>query len=284
MKLGGRPFSSWAGAVLVILASLVLASCGSGRRAAESLPGPVSGTANLSDIELTWYQAVVALPPQRDGDQVVLARMADVLARPPVYAQPPTTIVYLHGCTGLGDLSTLRFLAAAGYLVIAPDSMARRFRPLQCDVTTGRGGFNLFVYDFRLTELSFALHNIAQLPWLDSQDVFVLGGSEGGVAAALYRGDNLRGRIIAAWTCHGAPIVAGLASPPMEPVLSIVSVDDPWYAEGVAVGQSGDCGEYMAGRPNAHSLVLQHGEGHAVLSSVSGRQAILDFLSLWHKT
>lgn len=272
------------GAVLItMLLALVLSSCSSARRSGDALPGEAPGGANLSDIELTWYQAVVALPPQRDGDPVVLGRMADVMAKPPTWERPPTTIIYLHGCTGLGDLSTLRFLAGAGYLVIAPDSMARRYRPLQCDVATGRGGFNLFVYDFRLTELSFAIHNIARLPWADSSDLFVLGGSEGGVAAALYRGDNLRGRIIAAWTCHGAPIVAGLASPPMEPVLSIVASDDPWYAEGVAVGQSGDCGEFMAGRPNARSLVLGHGEGHAVLSSGTGRQAILDFLALWKK-
>lgn len=271
------------GAVLIATFLLLFVAACSSRRAGDAVPGQATGGANLSDIELTWYQAVVALPPARPGEDVTLTRMADVLARPPKWERAPTTVIYLHGCTGLGDLSTLKFLAAAGYLVIAPDSMARRYRPLQCDVATGRGGFNLFVYDFRLTELSYAIHNIARLPWADSSDLFVLGGSEGGVAAALYRGDNLRGRIIAAWTCHGAPIVAGLSSPTMEPVLSIVAADDPWYAEGVAVGQSGDCGEFMAGRPNALSIVLEQGEGHAVLASAAGRQAILDFLALWRK-
>lgn len=254
--------------------SVVLASC-----AARS----VAPDRDLSDIELTWYQAMVALPPEAEGGDVVLRRMADVLAAPPKVQQPLPTVLYLHGCNGLGDLTILKALAQAGYAVVAPDSMARRYRPLQCDPATGRGGFNLFVYDFRQTELSFAVHNIGKLPWADSGNMFLLGGSEGGVAAALYRGDAFRGRIIAAWTCHGAPIVAGLASPPMEPVLAIVSIDDPWYADGAAVGQSGDCGAYMAGRPNARSIVLPPGEGHAVLSSKMTRQAILGFLATWSR-
>jgi dienelactone hydrolase len=263
--------------ILLVAAALMLplgACAGRGGSLAES---------NLSDIELTWMRAVVALPPGVEGGDVSLRRMADVLAKPPQVNRPLPTVVYLHGCTGLGDLSILKTLAQAGYAVIAPDSMARRYRPLQCDPATGRGGFNLFVYDFRQTELTFAVHNIPRLPWVDGTNLFLLGGSEGGVAAALYRGDAFHGRIITAWTCHGAPIVAGLASSPMEPVLSIVSVDDPWYAEGAAVGQTGDCGAYMAGRPNARSIVLPAGEGHAVLSSHITRQAILEFLASWSR-
>ncbi|MDD3446049.1 MAG: hypothetical protein PHS60_11600 [Zavarzinia sp.] len=265
-----------AGVLLVV--AFALGACGGGR-----VPDARESDSGISDIERTWNQALVALPSPTAGGTVELRRMVDVKDEPPRYAHPPTTIIYLHGCTGIGDVGILRFLAGAGYLVIAPNSMARHFRPLQCDAATGRGGFNLFVYDFRATELSFAIHNIQRLPWVDAADMFLIGGSEGGVTAALYRGDAFRGRIIAAWTCHGAPIIAGLEAPASEPVLSIVSVGDPWYSSRAAVGQSGDCGAYMMGRPNARSLVLPAEDGHAVLNSVAGRQAILDFLALWRK-
>lgn len=264
--------------VAVVMLALVLAACSSSR----GKPAKIDRR-SLSDIERTWYEALVVLPPETADGSVTMRHMAEVLDDPPRYARPPTTIIYLHGCTGIGDTAVLRYLAAAGYMVIAPNSMARLFRPLQCDPSTGRGGLNQFVYDFRTTELTFALHNIRLVPWIDSEDLFVLGGSEGGVTAALYRGDAFRGRIIAAWTCHGAPIVAGLASAPREPVLSIVAQNDPWYSSSTTVGQNGDCGAYMAGRPNARSLVLPPEDGHAVLNSDAGRRAILSFLGLWRK-
>lgn len=263
--------------LLAITLFLGLAACGGG---GQSRPATER---DLSDIELTWYQAVVAVPPIKSGDKVTLVRMAQLLADPPVPAQPLPTVIYLHGCNGLDDMTILKVLASAGYLVIAPDSMARHYRPMQCDPATGRGGANTFVFDFRQTELTYAIHNTARLAWADSTNMFLLGGSEGGVAAALYRGDAFRGRVIAAWTCHGAPIVAGLDSQPMEPVLSIVSIDDPWYNSVNTVGQGGDCGAYMAGRPNAHSIVLPPGEGHAVLGNVSSQRAILDFLATWSR-
>ncbi|MFA5123115.1 hypothetical protein [Zavarzinia sp.] len=267
----------WA-AVLAIAGAVVLGGCAGG-----NAPASVRTNADMSDVERTWYQAIVVLPPQTPDGDVTVRRMADVLADPPKPARPLTTVIYLHGCTGMGDLSILRFLAGAGFAVIAPDSMARRFRPLQCDPATGRGSFNLFVYDFRQTELAFALHQAVRVPWVDSGDLFLLGGSEGGVTAALYRGDDFRGRIVAAWTCHGAPLVAGLSAPQGEPVLSIVSAGDPWYADGVAVGQAGDCSSFMGDHPNARSMVLPAAEGHAVLASPVARQAILEFLSAWRK-
>ncbi|WP_133636784.1 hypothetical protein [Zavarzinia compransoris] len=271
---------SRAAAALVLgVTAIVTASCGS--RAPEA--PAATGDAQLSDIERTWYDAVVAFPPATLGGPVDIRRMHDVIASPPVDPRPRTTVIYLHGCTGLGDLSVVKYLAAEGFVVIAPDSMARKYRPLQCDAATGRGGYNLFVYDFRATELAFAIHSVSRMPWADVGDMFLIGGSEGGVTAALYRGEAFRGRVIAAWTCHGAPLVAGLDAPPMEPVLSIVSADDPWYSGRAAVGQAGDCGTYMPGRPNARSLVLPSGEGHAVLNSRVARQAIVDFITLWRR-
>jgi len=271
---------SKAAAILALMAMpLVTTACGS---RGASKPAE-AGDANLSDIERTWYNAVVALPPTSLGGPVDMRRMHELMANPPADPKPRTTIIYLHGCTGIGDLSVVKYLASEGFVVIAPDSMARRYRPLQCDAATGRGGYNLFVYDFRATELSFAIHSVTRLPWADAGDMFLIGGSEGGVTAALYRGEAFRGRIITAWTCHGAPIIAGLDAPPMEPVLSIVSEEDPWYSGRTAYGQSGDCGTYMPGRPNARSLVLPASEGHAVLNSRVARQAIVDFITLWRR-
>ena len=88
-------------------------------------------------------------------------------------------VIYMHGCTGFGDTRLLETLARAGFVVIAPDSMARRYRPLQCDPKTRTGGQNLFVYDFRQAEISYALERIRSLDWVDRDGLFLVGVSEG---------------------------------------------------------------------------------------------------------
>jgi dienelactone hydrolase len=233
------------------------------------------------DIELTWTEAEVVLPPFRGGEEVLHANLEDSvvkerLASLPNRAKVPV-VLYAHGCTGLGSRPFFRDLARAGYVVIAPDSMARRYRPLQCDPKTQTGGYNRFVYDFRLTEISFALDRLKRLPWVDQHKIFLIGVSEGGVAAALYRGDEFRARVIAQWTCTGAPLVQGIFAPLDEPVLAIVRNADPWYDKSRTRNQRGDCGAFMQGRANSRSIVLKGG-GHNILGDRGNIRTILNFL------
>jgi dienelactone hydrolase len=238
------------------------------------------------DIELTWAEAGIALPPFRSGEEVLLANLEDNsvkdrLASLPRRAKLPV-ILYAHGCTGLGSGPLFKTLAKAGYVVIAPDSMARRYRPLQCDPKTQTGGYNRFVYDFRLTEISFALDRLKRLAWVDQQKIFLIGVSEGGVAAALYRGDEFRARVIAQWTCTGAPIVQGIFAPLDEPVLTIVRDADPWYDKKRTRRQRGDCGAFMQGRPNARSIILKGGD-HNLLDEKDNVRTVLEFLEIYRR-
>ena len=254
----------WIGAVLAIL---VLGACGSTGR---------SGTGPRSDLQRTWDEAYTVLP---DGPGRYRAgTMAEILASPPSGSLP--TIIHMHGCTGIGsaDIDFARHLARNGFAVIVPDSMARSWRPLQCDPWTQTGGYNLFVYDFRQAEIAYALEEIKDLGWVDRRNLFLIGASEGGVAAALYRGDEFRARVIAQWTCNGATLVAGIDAPSWTPVLSVVRMSDPWYASSRTQGQSGDCGAFMGDRPGSRSIVLPGSASHDVLGDDGVRAQILRFL------
>ena len=253
----------------VVTAALAVAGCAITRTSAD-----------LPDLARTWRQAPVTLPALGAADSLsttmgtaeMTARLARLAgARLPV-------VVYLHGCTGIGNFDFFRQLADAGFAVVAPDSFARRFRPLQCDPATLTGGRNLFVYDFRLEEVDYALQELWSLPWVDRGRLFLVGTSEGAVAAALYRGDEFRARVIAQWTCSGAPHVAGLAAPLDEPVLAIIGADDPWYAAARAAGTPSDCGPLLAGRPDSQSYVVAAGGGHDVFANRAATAVIVDFL------
>lgn len=265
--------------VMAALAFGLLPGCGS--VSIDALAETPSASELESDVGRSVDHALVFLP--RGLDDPVSGRMsspdiAEQLARIDP-AHPLPTLVYIHGCTGLGDYDLLRAVARRGLAVIAPDSFARRYRPMQCDPERQTGGWNLFVFDFRITEISYAVHRLRQMPWVDSERMFLAGTSEGGVAAALYRGDDFRARVIAQWTCHGTPLVRGLAAPPDEPVLALVRSDDPWYDPRRTPGQKGDCGEYMAGRPRSESIVLEGGPGHFVFDDPKALGRVLNFLT-----
>ena len=252
---------------------------------AAPLPQPAPATGALSepesDIGRTFDAAVVALPGLEGGNEVLArigsSELAQYMARAGARSFP--TVLFLHGCDGLNNLVPLRALARRGFAVLAPDSFARRFRPLQCDPRARTGGRNLYVFDFRAAEISYALHRMRRLAWVDRERLFLLGVSEGGLAAAQYRGDDFRARVIAEWTCNGAALVRGLAAPEDEPVLAVVRAGDPWYNRAAARGlQAGDCGSYLGQRPRSRSLVLQ-GQGHDVMGDAQGIGAILEFLA-----
>ena len=200
------------------------------------------------------------------------AEMTRHLARLPVGARLPAA-VYLHGCTGVGNDDFLQTLAGDGFAVVAPDSFARTWRPLQCDPRTQTGGYNVFVYDFRLAETAYALGQLWQQAWADWDRMVLVGSSEGGVAAALYRGAEFRGRVVLQWTCAGATHVRGIAAPPDEPVLAAVSGQDPWYLG----NQRQDCAPYLASRPASRSLVVD-GRGHDILGDSRVVEEVREFV------
>lgn len=253
------------------LALFLLAGCSS---AATSPSG-------RSDLELTWYSAPAALPA-RTADKVKETTVED-----PVFQRMISSlegrrlpvVLYLHGCTGIekSDRRIMRALSRAGFLVIAPDSMARQYRPRQCKPRKKTGGFNLFVYDFRQAEINFALQQLRRDEWADTGNLFLVGSSEGGLAAAQYRGAAFRARVITKWTCHGSHLVRGLAAPPDEPVLAIVRKKDPWYDQ-KKTHQSGECGAFFGDRPGSKSWVLETGKGHNVFKEDRVTDEIVSFL------
>lgn len=252
------------------LFALVLAALG-------ACAGPAAQRAEAPDLPQTWNRATIVLPPLGTGAALVTTvdspAMQERLRRVPANAKLPV-VLYVHGCTGMGGLTLLQALAEAGFVVVAPDSFARRYRPLQCDAQNQAGGRNLFVYDFRLEEVAYALDQLWLRPWADWDHLMLVGASEGGVAAALYRGDEFAARVILQWTCQGAPHVAGLAIGKHEPVLALLASNDPWYQR---VG-GGDCGALLVGRPDSRSHQLAVPGGHELVAEPAAVRLVVEFL------
>lgn len=270
-----------------LLLALGLAGCGPSP-SFSSLTGLPSPSTVLSmgdsDLERTWSNATVVLPPLRGEAPPVLNPGSRRIERHLAGFQAGRgfpTVIYMHGCTGLSVVGFLEQIASAGFVVIAPDSMARRYRPLQCNPWNHGPTGNLFVFDFRLAELSYALQQLRGFDWVDRDNLYLIGVSEGGVAAAVYRGDEVRARVILQWDCQGPAVMRGIAAPPQTPVLAMLRSGDPWYSRGGAGAAPRHCGEFFGYRPDSRSAVLPAGgaDGHDLLGDPAVVREIVGFLA-----
>ncbi len=166
-------------------------------------------------------------------------------------------IVYAHGCDGLSRITdvTGRFLAEAGYIVVAPDGFARLDKPTSCEPANHRGSLHRAVLNWRHAEVRNAVDRIGRDPALASLPLFLMGHSEGAITVATIGDVGSRGRIVEGWTCHaGWPEYHGLNLPADEPVLSLVGENDPWFQIPVL---RGDCGAFMGKGGHQRSLVYR---------------------------
>ena len=193
------------------------------------------------------------------------------------------TVVYLHGCDGINALSlkTADLLAAAGYLVFLPNSFARLDKPRSCEPLAFRGGLHREVLGWRHAEADWALKRAKSLAAVDARRLFLFGLSEGAIAVATYGGEELRGRVIEAWTCHaGWPEYRGLRAAPGEAVLALTSENDPWFQD---PSLRGDCSEFTgAAAPLRRTIVYRPphpaASQHDLMWNSDARAAVMDFL------
>lgn len=217
-----------------------------------------TGVSAVQDYELqrTWDNAMVLMKDENLG--VVTGRMNNRGMRWALNRLEAddnrAVLIYLHGCDGLywnNGPDAFRKLAERGYIVIAPDSFARDYRPEQC------GAQNRWTAAARFGEIRHARQQLSQLAWVDQGNVFLAGGSEGGYYAGAYNGSGFRGRIV-----MSAPCWFGIGDMPN--TLAVWSKRDPWMR-----------GYHCA---QANRKVVLDSEEHNVLMFKETADAIQSFL------
>lgn len=128
--------------------------------------------------------------------------------------------------------------------------------------------------NLRRAEVRDALRRLAELPWVDSRNLFLAGHSEGGIATAMYSGDEFNAYFIAGWTCRSPnPQFDRIHAPRDRPVLAVLGGSDPYY---IGTINDGNCGSRLKGRPDSRSIVLP-GVGHDVASAPDVIPTLIDF-------
>jgi len=227
------------------------------------------------ELQRTWDAAKVRIPLDNG---VVKATMAN-LGKVPEGKQYPT-VIYMHGCNGFwkGTDRRVDFLAQLKFAVIAPNSFARQKVPTSCDVRRHKGGMYRPTLIMRQHEAGHAIRMARKLPWVDGNNIFLMGLSQGGITTATFSGEPVKARVIEGWGCHaGWPEYHGLNAPATEPVLALVGDKDPWFRNPVL---QGDCGEFML-NDASQSVVFKAGSlryAHATLERDEVKRIVKTFL------
>ncbi len=236
------------------------------------------------EIRRTWEAALVRIPGEAKSD-VMRATMRVLPAEATHFKRRWPTVIYLHGCSGVwaGTYRRIDFLAAQGYAVIAPASFARRKYPRSCDPVHHRGGLYRPTLRMRQEDAGYAVVQAKKLAWVDPNNVFLVGFSQGAITAATFRSDDpdarVNARILEGWTCHaGWEEYRGVRAPRSEPVLALVAKNDPWFQHS---WNRGDCGRFLDPTNGSRSVVFDRGKlanQHALLEDRHVQQLVLDFL------
>ncbi len=193
--------------------------------------------------------------------------------------KPLPVVIYLHGCTGINvnhDALWGDFIQGLGFIAVLPDSMARPGRKWNCDPKTKRGGAFPQANAMRIEEIRYAVEQVKKSPWADTKNIFLMGHSEGGQAAACNTLPDFRGIIISGWTCTDSarPGFDGIFAPLETPILTLEWDHDAWR-EGKP--QQGSCANKFGERKKARQ-VLFHGTQHSTYDQQEARDAVAQFL------
>lgn len=219
-----------------------------------------------SNVSLSWDKAQVYVP---GSGKAVTADKVKV-------AKPATVVIYMHGCAGLNSESTSwgEYLSSLGYIVVQPDSFAWR-NESNCDTKTKKFGLFPKAHAMRQQEIKYALEEIRKSPWADRNNIFLMGFSEGGTAAARTKLAGFSGVIITGWRCTNTknPNFDGIFAPKETPILTVEWSKDDWQNDAT----KGSCSDKFSDRPKATQLLLP-GNGHAVFEQAKAREAVAQFI------
>lgn len=235
-----------------------------------------------AEMRRAWNAAIVRVP---DGDgKSVEASVYQLATGRFNFMKKQPAVIYLHGCSGFwtGTRRRVKFLADAGFVVIAPASLARKKYPQSCDVDDYQAGMYRPTLKMRQADAGYAIEQLRKLPFVDGDRIVLMGLSQGGITAATFKASNaqqkLRARIIEGWTCNDDwPEYNGVQAPALEPVLALVGADDPWYED----ESNGDCERFLNPDNGSVSVVYEDeplASQHELLEYDTPKREVLKFL------
>jgi len=236
------------------------------------------------EIAMTWNASMVTIP---NGDGGVISGNIGLLNSSTLTREQKLPVaLYLHGCSGFfsGDDFRMDWLARQGYATIAPDSFARSFYPDSCNVSTREAWLYKPTIEMRQNDAAYALEQIRSFSWVDQDNVYIYGFSEGGLTAVTLNSTNplhrTKARVVEGWNCISIPWeeYTGISSPDTEPLLTLFANQDPWLL-GEQITDS--CANFISPTNGSQSVLIDYAPlntQHTLLEALEIQEIVLNFL------
>ena len=197
-------------------------------------------------------------------------------------------VLFMHGSAGLskGEVYKRYIVKEAGCIFFAPNSFKVKNRPTYQSPTSLKNYEK--VHQVRQAELDYNLKKLLKLDFIDKKNLFLMGHSEGGLAASLYKSKVFKGRIITAFSCEHSYFYENLklGSRKHEPFLNIIGTDDEYFARDSFLNRNYNVDGHgvltLQNNRNAKVVVLAKTR-HDITQNVYVKDEIVNFLKIWKK-
>lgn len=196
------------------------------------------------------------------------------------------TLLYLHGSSGFlkGEKYRKWIVKNADMAFIGLNSYAVKHRPTYISPDS-KDSYEA-VHLFRQAELKYAFKRLGELEFVDFDNLFLMGNSEGALAAGICKNRAFKGRILVSWGCeagyYGHSYKIGAKK--KVPILNIIGLNDQYFGVYSEYGdfESGHCAKALHHYRNSKVILLPQVTHNALESDYTKRE-IVDFLNYWKK-
>ena len=207
-------------------------------------------------------------------------------------------VVYMHGSGQAidrsGDFPKLKWdygyaewITQAGYIFVGPDSYGFKNRPSFSSPVPKE--FYEEVHNIRQAEVAQAATSLAEQDFTDTGEMYLLGVSEGAMAAARYAGKEFKGRLVLSWSCEPGYFTdfPKVGAKSKAPFLNIMGYRDFYFGKNGPyntryANNTGNCAAHlsMANYKNAR-VIIYPDSTHGVTYNQHMKGDLLGFLSYW---
>lgn len=199
-----------------------------------------------------------------------------------------STIFYMHGSVGLSKGKIFRkwFVEDSNFIFFAPNSFKIKNRPTY--KSSAKISEYQKVHKLRQAEIYCSLQNMKELSFIDMNKMFLMGNSEGGLAAAYYKGKEFKGRVVTAFSCEDAYYSQDfkIGAKKKDPFLNIIGTEDEYFSNKSSTNKhyevEGHGTKALLEFKNAKIIILPKTRHDLTLNSYV-KEDIINFVKFWTK-
>lgn len=198
------------------------------------------------------------------------------------------TLFYMHGSIGLskGKLFRKWIVEDANFIFFAPNSFKIKKRPSYKN--PAKISAYQKVHKLRQAEIHYNLLQLDELKFIDKNNMFLMGNSEGGLAAAYYKGREFKGRIVTAFSCEESYYSQDftIGAKKSDPFLNIIGTQDEYFSNDSKTNKNhqveGHGTKTLAKYKKAKVIILPQTK-HDLTLNLYVKEDIVNFLKFWSK-